>query len=63
MLNYINQHPGIVVAIVGFVASTAVSSLPPPLANSGEGYKFLYKFANGLLANVSALRGKAQFEE
>jgi hypothetical protein len=45
------------------VFSAAASSLPPPLNNSGLMYQWLYKFANSLSANVSALRGKANYEQ
>lgn len=49
--------------IIGYmVFSTAVSSLPPPQADSSPFYEWFYKFANGLSANVTALRGKAAFE-
>lgn len=50
--------------IVGayYVFSAAVSSLPVPKATSSPYYEWLYKFANTLSANVTALRGKAAFE-
>ena len=44
------------------VFSAFASSLPVPDEKSGEWYKFIYKFCNTLSANVTALRGKAQFE-
>ena len=63
MVNYLAQHQTTVVMLVYIVFSAAASSLPPPLNNSGMGYQWLYKFANSLSANVSALRGKANYEQ
>lgn len=52
------------VLIVGgyLVFSTAVSSLAPPTHDSSAFYEWFYKFANGLSANITAIRGKAAFE-
>ena len=44
------------------VFSAFASSLPVPKDDAPEWYKFMYKFCNTLSANVTALRGKAQFE-
>jgi hypothetical protein len=44
--------------VVFTVVSAAVSSMPPPTDNSPAWYKWLYKFLNAIMANVSALRGK-----
>ena len=44
------------------VFSAFVSSLPVPQPTDSEWYKFLFKFTNSLAANVTALRGKAQFD-
>jgi hypothetical protein len=45
------------------VLSAAVSSLPPPADTSSAWYRWFYKFSNGVLANISAIRGKQQYEE
>ena len=44
------------------IFSAFASSLPVPQPTSSEFYKFVYKFTNTLSANVTALRGKAQFD-
>lgn len=49
--------------LVMSLASAAISSLPAPKNDSSEWYKWAYKFLNTAVANVTALRGKAQFEE
>jgi len=58
-LNFVSQHQ---VATI-LTLSAAASSLPPPTDNSRPFYKWLYKFSNTLTANVSAIRGKAQYED
>ena len=63
MIAYLAQHQTTVVMIAFFVFSAAASSLPPPLNDASRGYQWLYKFANTLSANVSALRGKANYEQ
>ena len=44
------------------IFSAFASSLPVPQPTDSEWYKFVFKFANSLSANVTALRGKAQFD-
>jgi hypothetical protein len=44
------------------IFSAFASSLPVPQPKCSEWYMFLYKFTNSLSANVTALRGKAQFD-
>lgn len=52
----------IIAIAIYMVFSTAISSLPPPQADSSPWYEWFYKFANGLSANITALRGKAAFD-
>ena len=50
-------------ALAGYyVASAAVSSLPPPKDADPAWYHWFYKFSNMLMANVTAIRGKALYE-
>lgn len=44
------------------VFSAFASSLPVPQETDPEWYKFVFKFANSLSANVTALRGKSQYD-
>ena len=63
MMEYLTAHQTTVIVAVLFVCSSAVSALPPPTDTSKPFYKWFYKFSNGLMANVSAIRGKQQYEE
>jgi hypothetical protein len=63
MINYLTEHSTTVLFICYIICSTAISSLAPPRAAAGPFYQWFYKFANALAANVSALRGKVQYEE
>jgi len=63
MTNFVTNNPSISTAIGILTVSAAVSSLPPPTDTSAMAYRWFYKFSNTLLANVSALRGKAQYED
>lgn len=62
-MNFFTEHQTTIVMAAYIVFSAAASSLPPPLNDSGMKYQWLYKFANSLSANVSALRGKANYEQ
>jgi len=48
--------------LVVSVCSAAISSMPIPADNASEWYKWVYKFLNAVMANVSAIRGKAAFD-
>lgn len=48
--------------VLYYIASAAVSSLPVPQDHGSPLYEWLYKFSNALMANVTALRGKALYE-
>lgn len=63
MLNYLAAHQTTVTVVAVYVLSAAVSSMPPPVDASGTWYRWFYKFSNAMLANVSAIRGKQQYEE
>ena len=62
-MNYFLAHQTTITMAAYIVFSAAASSLPPPLNNSGRFYQWFYKFANSLSANVSAIRGKANYEQ
>ena len=62
-MSYFADHQTTIVMGAYIVCSAAASSLPPPRNDSGMAYQWFYKFANSLSANVSALRGKANYEQ
>jgi len=61
-LDFLTQHSTVITMVAYMVFSAAVSSLPPPKTNAGTFYEWMYKFANTLSANVTAIRGKAAFD-
>ena len=63
MIEFLAKHETVLAVAGTLVASAAVSSLPPPADASAMWYRWFYKFSNTLLANVSAVRGKAQYED
>jgi len=62
MIDTVVRHSTVFSLGAYYVASAAVSSLPPPQDDSSEFYKWFYKFANTVAANATALRGKQGFE-
>jgi len=63
MIDWLKAHSSAVLIVTLYIASAAVSSMPPPKDNASPWYAWFYKFANALLANVSAIRGKAQYDD
>lgn len=63
MISYLQQHSTTTLMVAYIVFGAAVSSLPAPPTNCNLFYCWFYKFANALAANVTAIRGKAAFEE
>jgi hypothetical protein len=53
LFNSIREHSAIWALSVYYLFSNAVSSMPMPDENNGKFYAFLFRFFNGLAANVS----------
>lgn len=46
------HHPVLDALIAYMVFSNLVDALPAPTENSGQGYRFIYRFAHGMASNI-----------